>query len=88
MFVTIQSILNHLVNHIEKYGKNKWTGIHFIDEIGYRVHVGSVIPNFIGNCSDCAGIILEAVEYIEHPKYNITYDHQTMWFTIKEKLCE
>ena len=88
----ISDILKYLVSNISKLSKNENSGIHYItspliDKDGiemlqfqyYSVHLGNVLPAFLGPVSEYKNLVYEISEY-NMPM--VVFDPDTLWLKI------
>jgi hypothetical protein len=77
----IKETMQYIYDNREMLGKDKFSDVHFVPKVGYRVHKHAFIPKVIDN-RNTAEEIGQVVDICFPNK--MVWDAMSNWITIKE----
>ena len=86
---TIKAIIAHIIQNRLELGKDKFTGVHRIEnylgtgEASYRIYKRAFIPSALDNLSETNKCIAEVIA--EAPfDCKVEWDAQSLWLTVSK----
>lgn len=77
----VAALIEHIYENREALSKDKYSDVHFVPGMGYRIHKHAIVPAVVNSLR--VDNVIKAVVEINYPN-TMVWDGPSLWLTIPE----